>query len=120
MSISSTHGNSHGQNDQNQYSESFLKLCEIEGIKPDENAIEEASKLKSVEIFMQYGFNKIESLQYFSNITELIIIQQDLRKIENLSSLKNLKSLWINENPHLEKIEGLEELTSLTDLFLYA
>ena len=64
---------------------SFWKLCEIEGIRKDGNPLQEAAQKKSVEIFMQHGYWKIESLQYFPNITELIIIQQDIRKIENLS-----------------------------------
>lgn len=119
MSLSSTRGSQSATKEKSQLPQSFLRLCEIEGIKNEETAVQQALQKKSVEIFMQHGYSKIESLQYFSNITELVIIQQDIKRIENLSCLKHLESLWINENPHLTKIEGLGTLKQLKRLFLF-
>ena len=107
------------QQDLDSLPSSFWKLCEIEGIKRDRNPLQEAQQKKSVEVFMQHGYSKIESLEYFPNITELIIIQQDIQRIENLSCLVNLESLWINDNPHLTTIEGLHDLKQLKKLFLF-
>jgi Leucine-rich repeat (LRR) protein len=80
---------------------------------------ENCKEFKSLEIFMLSGYCRIEGLNSFTNLTQLSIIQQNLQRIENLSSLVNLESLWINENPLLVKIEGLSALVNLKKLSLF-
>lgn len=89
--------------------------CEANGIPDDRK---EAQKLRRLEMFMQARYDQIRSLEAFSNLTELFFVQQNFTRIEGLDSLVHLESLWIMENPHLVRIEGLTNCRRLRNLFL--
>jgi Leucine-rich repeat (LRR) protein len=99
-------------------SQSMKAICGFFEI--DENNYEkDCSKFRNLEIFMLSGFSKIEHFDFFVNLTELSIINQNIKKIENIDKLCNLEILRINENPFLSKIEGLSSLLKLKKLYLF-
>jgi Leucine-rich repeat (LRR) protein len=97
---------------------SFKSLCTFFNINTG-NFEKSCEKFNKMEIFMLANFSKIQFLDNFKNLTELSIINQNIKKIENLDILNQLEILRINENPNLTKIEGLNSLINLKKLFLF-
>lgn len=64
------------------------------------------------------NFPRIVGMHYFPALRELMLVKQDIEKIEGLESCLNLEKLWINENK-IRKIEGLDSLYKLKELYIY-
>lgn len=57
--------------------------------------------------------NELDNLEYLEISNDMFIKELDI------SNLKNLKSLVITNNPSLEKIYGLDELSNLKEIIIY-
>lgn len=69
-------------------------------------------------LYLHYnGYQRIGSLEPYTNLTSLWLNNNLISTIEGLSTLKNLICLYLNDNG-IEKIEGLDELVNLETLCL--
>ncbi|KAG8453463.1 hypothetical protein GDO86_000189 [Hymenochirus boettgeri] len=64
------------------------------------------------------GYPKMVGLSFFPNLTQLILVGQNIQCIFGLESCPLLKELWIVEC-HLTTIEGLQYCPDLQKLYLY-
>ncbi|OCT68507.1 leucine-rich repeat-containing protein 9 isoform X2 [Xenopus laevis] len=71
----------------------------------------------TLEMFFS-GYPKMVGLSYFPNLTQLILVGQNIHCIAGLESCCFLKELWITEC-HLSKIQGLHYCADLQKLYLY-
>ncbi|CAG9462944.1 unnamed protein product [Pedinophyceae sp. YPF-701] len=102
-----------------------LSREELEALKDlkESNALTEddllahPERIQELAMFM-FNFPKIYCMQLFPFLRHLQLMQQGLKVIEGLESLKQLEALWLNDNC-LEKIEGLEHCTMLQRLYLW-
>ncbi|OAE33191.1 hypothetical protein AXG93_4773s1650 [Marchantia polymorpha subsp. ruderalis] len=93
----------------------------VEGLVPE--VCEDRKKTIPLKLVtcLEFSFKCIKEINYligFECLTRLLLDNNQLSKIQNLSHLTTLTELDLSFNS-IEKIEGLETLTNLTDLSLY-
>ncbi|CAF3540202.1 unnamed protein product [Adineta steineri] len=102
--------------------ENILKdICDSNGINynalhRNHNGID--SNVQVLEMFFS-GLPRLITLQSFPNLIKLVIVNQNIERIEGLETCINLQELWITESK-LTQIEGLNRCTHLQRLYLYA
>ena len=101
--------------------ENCTKLTNITIIYGPDKDYKALSKLKNLKNFIKYGGRDYEeiirNLAVNNSIEELTISGQDMRSMDLIKKLINLKSLTLN-NCEIVKIEGLEKMKQLKSLSL--
>ncbi|XP_046860865.1 leucine-rich repeat-containing protein 9-like [Xenia sp. Carnegie-2017] len=94
------------------------ELCVCNGLKYERIKNDENKHVHKLEMFFS-GFPDIVGMSNFPNLLVLCVIGQDtLRKIQGLEPLVQLEELWICET-NVENINGLENCSMLKRLYLY-
>ncbi|UJR26994.1 hypothetical protein I4U23_008301 [Adineta vaga] len=102
--------------------ENILKdICDSNGI--NYNALHRNNNgidphVQVLEMFFS-GLPRLISLNPFPNLLKLVIVNQNIERIEGLDTCINLRELWITECK-LTQIEGLSRCSHLQRLYLYA
>jgi Leucine-rich repeat (LRR) protein len=102
----------------NTQDESLKELCCANGIKFSKLTQGGDETVTSLEMFFS-GYQNITGMNFFPNLTTLILMGQDISKIEGLSTCSVLKELWICECK-IKMIEGLTACKKLIVLHLYS
>ncbi|XP_031746458.1 leucine-rich repeat-containing protein 9 isoform X3 [Xenopus tropicalis] len=96
--------------------EIIRELCACNGLS-FEKIRQDGPATTTLEMFFS-GYPKMAGLSYFPNLTQLILVGQNIHCIAGLESCHFLKELWITEC-HLSKIQGLHHCADLQKLYLY-
>ncbi|XP_038049791.1 leucine-rich repeat-containing protein 9-like isoform X3 [Patiria miniata] len=98
--------------------ESLKELCCANGVKLSKLAEGCDDTVTSLEMFFS-GYENITGLKFFPNLTALILMGQEITKMEGLSTCNQLKELWICECK-IKVIEGLSACKKINILHLYS
>ncbi|XP_065844626.1 leucine-rich repeat-containing protein 9-like isoform X3 [Oscarella lobularis] len=98
------------------------EMCTCNGISYNKTTREIDGKARervnSIEMFF-FGYPRIVGLDAFFNLTRIVIMDQEVKRIENLSTCHALNELWICEC-QIRIIEGLDACINLEKLCLYS
>ncbi|XP_068195211.1 leucine-rich repeat-containing protein 9 [Antennarius striatus] len=92
------------------------ELCEANEVSYT-NIAEEGNTVVSIEMFL-HGFPRMVGLSFFTTLSQLTIVGQDIEHIEALESCQELQELWVAECC-LTRISGLQNCLQLQKLYLY-
>ncbi|XP_022094850.1 leucine-rich repeat-containing protein 9-like [Acanthaster planci] len=92
--------------------------CYANGVKLSKLSQGGDDTVTSLEMFFS-GYQSITGMKFFPNLTMLILMGQEIAKIEGLSTCNHLKELWICECK-VKVIEGLTACRKLVILHLYS
>ncbi|CAH1791753.1 unnamed protein product [Owenia fusiformis] len=92
------------------------EMCTNNGLSYD-NLAKDAGSVHFLDVFFN-NFTKMVGMHYFTNLTKLCIIGQNIQTIEGLGAMKKLRELWVCET-HLKTISGLGNCKLLNRLYLY-
>ncbi|KAJ8046058.1 Leucine-rich repeat-containing protein 9 [Holothuria leucospilota] len=102
----------------NKEDDDFLKeLCSSNGINYNQLGKGGGDRVAELEYFFA-GFTRIVGTKFFSNLTILKVMGQEVTKIEGLQCLPKLTELWICDCK-LQAIEGLDRCKKISKLYLY-
>ena len=74
----------------------LLFQCSVNGVKYSKLVQGGGDPVTSLEMFFS-GYQRITGMKYFPNLTTVILMGQDISKIEGLTTCTQLKELWICE-----------------------
>ncbi len=102
----------------NEDEELLKELCSVNGVKYGKLVQGGSDPVTSLEMFFS-GYHRISGMKNFPNLSILILMGQDITKIEGLSTCTQLTELWICECT-VKVIEGLDACDKMTILHLYS
>ncbi|XP_033624638.1 leucine-rich repeat-containing protein 9-like [Asterias rubens] len=102
----------------NEDEELLKELCSVNGVKYSKLVQGGSDPVTSLEMFFS-GYHRISGMNNFPNLSILILMGQDITKIEGLSTCTKLTELWICECK-IKVIEGLDACNKMTILHLYS
>ncbi|XP_064621486.1 leucine-rich repeat-containing protein 9-like isoform X3 [Lineus longissimus] len=97
--------------------EIMKEMCAVNGLNFGKLE-QEGEGIKLLEMFFS-GFPKLIGMHYFPNLEKLILMGQQINKIEGLSFCPKLQEFWASECC-IREITGLESCKLLKKLYLYS